>query len=65
MAATLRHYVIARGSALECRAILDLLGASGTGCASDLRDAAGLLDRITAMLTRLSSRMHQRARLVD
>jgi four helix bundle protein len=59
-----RHYVIARGSALECRAILDLLGARGTGSASDLRDAAGLLERITAMLTRLSSRMHERARLV-
>ena len=60
-----RHYVIARGSALECRAIVDLLEARGVGSACDMRNATGLLERITAMLTRLSSRMHERARLVD
>lgn len=60
-----RHYVIARGSALECRAILDLLEARAFGSAPVMRQATGLLDRIVAMLTRLARSMQEKARHVD
>ena len=48
-----RHYAIARGSAMECAAILDSLRALGVLDAA--RHAAGieLLSRVVAMTTRL------------
>jgi four helix bundle protein len=48
-----RFYGIARGSALECAAVLDALQALGAVSPGELADAVGLLDRIVAMLTAL------------
>ena len=51
-----RFYGIARGSAMECGAILDALGAVGCG-PDDLRAEAGLLVvRIVEMLTKMCRR---------
>jgi four helix bundle protein len=48
-----RSYVIARGSALECAAILDAMEAIGTFAALDLKEPRELLERIVSMITRL------------
>lgn len=48
-----RSYVIARGSALECAAILDAMEAIGTFAADDLEHPRHLLERIVSMLTKL------------
>ena len=48
-----RFYAIARGSALECAAILDVLGVLKVASSSDLARGRDLLDRIVAMLTAL------------
>ena len=48
-----RFYTIARGSALECAAILDVLEALGVVDSEDLRPCRALLERIVSMLTKL------------
>jgi four helix bundle protein len=49
----LRSYSIARGSALECAAILDSLQAVGVFSEPDLDHPRQLLERIVSMLTKL------------
>jgi four helix bundle protein len=51
-----RFYTIARGSATECAAILDLLLARGLVSPADHRHGRGLLIRVIQMLTRLVQR---------
>ena len=46
-----RFYAIARGSALECAAILDAFELLGAVAAEDLAEGRELLDRVVAMLT--------------
>lgn len=46
-----RFYAIARGSALECAAILDAFESLAVASAQELAAARELLDRIVAMLT--------------
>jgi four helix bundle protein len=48
-----RTYAIARGSAMECAAILDTLQISGVVSEQDRAEGNELLERIVAMLTRL------------
>ena len=48
-----RFYTIARGSALECAAVLDALEAMAVFDEPDLRQARELLERIVSMLTGL------------
>jgi len=50
------HFEIARGSALECGAIQDVLEVCGTLSAAENAKAKQVLDRIVAMLTRLGRR---------
>jgi four helix bundle protein len=49
-----RFYAIARGSALECAAILDAFGALGFVQHFDLREPIELLERIVSMLSRMA-----------
>ena len=49
-------FAIARGSAMECSALLDLLSARGLVAGADHRRGRGLLVRIVQMLTRLTDR---------
>jgi four helix bundle protein len=49
-----RHYAIARGSAMECAAVLDVIRVAGLVGAARYDQANELLHRIVAMLTRLS-----------
>jgi four helix bundle protein len=49
-------FTIARGSATECAAVLDLLVARGLITAADHRHGRGLLVRVVQMLTRLTAR---------
>jgi four helix bundle protein len=49
-----RFYSIARGSALECAAILDVLAARGQLALGDLRRGRAFVVRIVQMLTRLT-----------
>jgi four helix bundle protein len=49
-------FAIARGSASECAAILDILLARGLVAPADHRHGRGLLVRIVQMLTRLIAR---------
>ena len=51
-----RLYTIARGSALECAAILDALETMGAVDESALRDAREILERAVSMLTGLIRR---------
>jgi four helix bundle protein len=52
-----RHfYSIARGSALECAAVLDVLFSRGSLTLNDLRRGRSMLVRVIQMLTRLSQR---------
>ena len=46
-----RFYAIARGSALECAAILDAFDSLAVVAADELTEPRALLDRIVAMLT--------------
>jgi four helix bundle protein len=55
-----RFYTMARGSAAECAAIVDLLRARGLASVDTSRRARGLLVRIVQMLTKLIARMGQR-----
>jgi four helix bundle protein len=52
-----RFYAIARGSATECAAILDLLLVRGAIGQAAAQDGRSLLIRIVQMLTRLAARM--------
>jgi hypothetical protein len=56
-----RFYAIARGSATECAAILELLLARGLLASPSYRRGRILLVRIIQMLTRLSARADGRA----
>jgi four helix bundle protein len=51
-----RHYGIARGSTMECAAIVDALGIVAAIPADQHAAAARLLERLVAMLTKLCSR---------
>jgi four helix bundle protein len=51
-----RFFTIARGSATECAAILDLLLARGLVSLADHRRGRGFLIRVVQMLTRLVDR---------
>jgi len=51
-----RFFEIARGSALECGAVQDVLEVCGALLPAENADAKRLLDRIFAMLTRLGKR---------
>jgi four helix bundle protein len=51
-----RYHAIARGSALECGAIIDVLCVLGVVGAREAHHAKSLLSRIVAMLTKLSRR---------
>ena len=48
-----RHYGIARGSAMECAAILDACKAVGAAGGSPVSEGRALLIRIVAMLTKM------------
>ena len=48
-----RFYTIARGSALECAAVLDALEAMTVFSQADLNQARELLERVVSMLTGL------------
>jgi four helix bundle protein len=48
-----RFHAIARGSALECGAIVDVLSILGPASDEDVRQAKVLLTRIVAMLTKM------------
>ena len=49
------HYAIARGSAMECAAILNACRILGFADASLLRQGRALLIRVVSMLTRMCS----------
>jgi len=51
-----RYFEIARGSALECGAVQDVLQVCGAISAEENEMAKALLDRIVAMLTKLGQR---------
>lgn len=51
-----RYFEIARGSALECGAVQDVLEVCGALSSEDNAKAKALLDRIVAMLTKLGQR---------
>lgn len=53
-----RHYEIARGSAVECIAVLDLTSALGIGdrSATELMTARTLFTRVAMMLSKLEAR---------
>lgn len=48
-----RHYAIARGSAMECAAIIDALHVLGLANDVEHAQAAELLERVVAMTTKL------------
>jgi len=54
-----RFYAMARGSAAECAAVVDLLFARGLVTAALQRRARGLLVRIVQMLTKLTARVSE------
>ena len=49
-----RHFAIARGSAMECAAILDVIRVLGLVHEQLHQQATGLLARLVAMLTKMS-----------
>jgi four helix bundle protein len=49
-----RYYQIARGSVMECGAIVDAATIFGLVTAEEQKDAAQLLDEMVAMLTRMT-----------
>jgi four helix bundle protein len=51
-----RYFEIARGSALECGAVQDVLQVCGAMTAEENEKTKALLDRIVAMLTKLGQR---------
>jgi four helix bundle protein len=48
-----RHFAIARGSAMECAAVLDVVRLLGVGTDEQYRQAVELLGRMVAMLSKL------------
>lgn len=48
-----RFHAIARGSAMECGALIDVLAIAGYARADDARQAKALVARIVAMLSRM------------
>ena len=50
-----RYFAVARGSALECAAIIDVFEVLGAVTAGEANAARELLERIVSMLTRLVS----------
>jgi four helix bundle protein len=52
-----RFYAMARGSATECAAVIDLVLARGLAHASTCRQARSLLIRVIQMLTKLIARV--------
>jgi four helix bundle protein len=48
-----RFYAIARGSAMECAAVLDVLRLSSFASSAEHRNGRSLLERMVQMLTRL------------
>ncbi len=52
-----RFFAIARGSATECAAIVDVLAARRLAAPADCAAARGLLVRVVQMLTKLIARM--------
>jgi len=48
-----RYHAIARGSAMECGALLDVCGLMGHATSSQREAGKGLLSRIVAMLTKM------------
>jgi four helix bundle protein len=52
-----RFYLIARGSAAECGALLDVLVARGTASVSEAREAKNTVVRLVQMLSRLEQRL--------
>jgi four helix bundle protein len=48
-----RHFAIARGSAMECAAVLDVLRVLGMLQEQPHQRAIGLLERLVAMLTKM------------
>ncbi|WP_437951905.1 four helix bundle protein [Sorangium sp. So ce296] len=48
-----RFYAIARGSAMECGALMDVCRVAGYLAPAEAEDAKSLLARIVAMLTRM------------
>jgi four helix bundle protein len=48
-----RFHAIARGSAMECGAILDVVNVLHVGTAQELASAKGLIVRVVEMLTRM------------
>ena len=55
-------YGIARGSAMECAAVVDVLRLRGTASPETSRRARSLLIRIVQMLTRLDQSLEDRSR---
>jgi four helix bundle protein len=49
-----RFYAIARGSALECAAIVDALENLGFVAQDEVGEARGLLERVVSMLTKMT-----------
>jgi len=49
-----RYFSIARGSALECAAIIDIFEVLGAASEKEAAEAKELLERIVAMLSKLS-----------
>ena len=49
-----RHFAIARGSAMECAAVLDVIRIMGLADEQQHQQASGLLARLVAMLTKMS-----------
>jgi four helix bundle protein len=52
-----RFYAMARGSATECAAVIDLVLVRGLAPASTCRQARSLLIRVIQMLTKLIARV--------
>ena len=50
-----RYFSIARDSALECAAIIDVFEVLGAASTAEVTEARQLLERIVSMLTKLSS----------
>jgi four helix bundle protein len=57
-----QFYLIARGSAMECAAVLDVLRSRGLVAPEVHHHGHGLLVRVSQMLTRLAQRMQREPR---
>jgi four helix bundle protein len=50
-----RHYAVARGSAMECAAAIDVISRRGQASAEDCNRVRGLYVRVVQMLTKLDA----------